>query len=241
MKDLQRRLEHVARSSGVRVGISVRGLGGEFEGREAGVNEEAVFQSASLIKVLILVELLREVDSGKVSLEETLGGASIGSLAEQMITVSDNAATNLIIDRIGFDAVNALARDLGLDQTHLGRKMLDFEAQARGEDNFTSASDMAALFTAIWDGEVLSPESREFALSALERQQLNSKLPAGLPSGTRVLHKTGELEGIEHDAGIVVVPEGAFVITALTQGDSTSGIVTIQRSANLAYETFSGR
>ena len=237
--ELRVKLRDLADGSQGHVGIVVKDLGGNFNGEEIGVNEEEVFESASLIKLLILAELLQQVDEGKISLEEPLGGSTVGQLAESMIIVSDNSATNLLIDQIGFEPINALAQDLGLKHTSLHRHMLDFEAKARGEDNYTSASDIVTLLSAIWQGRLLSPSSRRFALSVLERQQLNTKIPAGLPSGTRVLHKTGELEGIEHDAGIVVLSDGAFAVAVLTQGDIASGIEIIQQAASLSYEAFS--
>lgn len=212
-------------------------LGGS--GLEAGVNERAVFESASLIKLLVLAELLREVDEGSVSLEEPLGGSTAGLLAEAMISTSDNAAANLLINRLGFENVNSLARDLGLENTILSRKMLDFDARARGEDNFASAADMTKLLAALWEGDLLSPSSRRFALAALENQTLDSKLPAYLPPETRLLHKTGELENIEHDAGIIVLPDGrAFAIAALTSGDPPAGVEAIRRSAAHSYDFF---
>ena len=240
MGSLRVDLEGVARNSGVRMSIAVRDLNGTSGGQQAGVNEDLTLQSASLIKLLILYELLRQVDEGKISLEEPLGGTTVRSLAESMIEVSDNAATNLLIDRLGFDNINAEAGHLDLEQTHLGRHMLDFTARARGEDNYTSASDMVTLLTDIWKGTLLSPGSRRFALYMLEHQQRNIKIPAALPSDVRVLHKTGELPGIQHDTGIVILPDGkVFVIAVLTEGDDTADIAAIQKVAKLTYQIFS--
>lgn len=236
---LQKNLQTVATDSGSQVGIAVQGLDGAFKGRKIGVNQDHIFESASLIKVLILAELLREVDEGHISLDESLGGGTVGQLARSMITVSDNAATNLLIDRIGFDKVNALARNLGLKHTTLNRHMLDFQARARGEDNYTCASDMVTLFSDIWNGEFLSKDSRDYAISLLKDQELNTKIPAALPPGTTVAHKTGELEDNEHDAGIVVTPHREFAIAVLTKGDTSYGIAAIRRAVSLTYRTFS--
>lgn len=239
LASLQQKLEAVAARTGSEIGIAVLGLEGDLEGKEAGVNEDLVFDSASLIKVLVLAELLRQVDEGSVSLEGPLGGATVRQLAESMITTSDNDATNLLIDRVGFGDVNGLASDLGLRNTSLGRYMLDFKARARGEDNYTSASDMVELLAAFWGEDLLSASSREFALSVLEHQSRNHKIPAGLPPGTRVAHKTGELENNEHDAGIVILPDRTFAIAVLTRGQNASGIAAIRESTRLAYGTFS--
>jgi beta-lactamase class A len=208
-------------------------------GKKIGVGEDLIFQSARLIKVLILAELLREVDQGQISLNERLEGTSIRQQAKSMIVIGDNTAANLLLDRIGFEPINALAHRLKLKQTHLGRKMLDYVSQARGEDNFTSASDMVALFSAIWEGEFLSSDSRRFALSILKQQRLNEKIPAALPPGPLIAHKTGELPSIEHDAGIVILPDGAFAIAVLIEGENASRIATIRRASSLTYEIFS--
>lgn len=238
-EELRVGLERISTESGVEVGVAVEEVGRGSGGVEAGVREDAVFPSASLIKVLVLVEVLRRADEGSLTLDEPLGGSTVGALAQAMISSSDNAAANLLIGRVGFESVNALARDLDLEQTRLGREMLDFEARARGEDNFTSASDMVALLSEIWEGDLLSPSSREFALTVLERQSFDSKMPAALPPEARVFHKTGELENIEHDAGIVVLPNGrAFAMAVLTSGEEEAGIEAIRRSATLSYAFF---
>jgi beta-lactamase class A len=239
LDELEAALEDLATRSGVREGIAVKDLGGTFGGEGVGVGEDLVFESASLIKVLILAELLRQVDKGQISLDDPLGDSTVGRLAKSMIVVSDNAAANLLMDRVGFEEINTLARDLGLKDTHLSRHMLDYEVRGSGKDNLTSASDMVTLFSAIWKGEFLSSDSRKLALSILRRQRLNEKIPAALPLGTFIAHKTGELPSIEHDAGVVILPDGAFAIAVLTEGDNASGIATIRRAAGLTYETFS--
>ena len=135
----------------------------------------------------MLAELLRQADSGLLSLaDEVFVGpedlvedsemlearelpapVSCRDLAEGMITVGDNAATNLLIRRVGVGRVNALADELGLRRTAPRRGMMDLGARLRGEENTTSASDMAALMREIWAGPALTRESRGFALGLL--------------------------------------------------------------------------
>lgn len=245
---------------GCRVGLCARGLEGPFAGRAVGVGENRVFPSASLIKVLVLAELLRQVDAGKISLKQTVlvrdedlvedsdfvrregapGLLPVGELAEGMISESDNAATNCLISLVGQDSVNALARNLELKHTFLGRKMMDFEARSRGEDNLTSASDMVGLLAELWGGRLLSPGSRELALGFLGRQKLSSALPISLPPGARFAHKTGELEGIEHDAGIVFLPGRSFALALLTQGETRPLAPRIERAVRSTSGLFYG-
>lgn len=208
-------------------------------GEGVGIREDEAFPSASLIKVLVLAELLRQADSGRVSLDEKVtvtGGdlvedsrmleaeklpaeVSLRRLAEGMIRVSDNAATNRLISRCGMDRIDALARGLGLRRTALRRRMMDLDARARGEENTTSASDMVALLAQIRGGPLLSSGARSFALGSLLGQRLASGLPIEVPAGARYAHKTGELEGVENDAGLVLLPGRAVALAVLAQGD----------------------
>ena len=219
--------------------MSAAGLEGPLAGVALGFGENEAFPSASLIKVLVLAELLRRADSGSLSLAEEVcvgpgdlvedsemlearelpAPVSCWDLAEGMITVSDNAATNLLIRRVGAGNVNALAGGLGLRRTSLRRAMMDFGARSRGEENTTSASDMVALMREIWAGSTLTDGSRNLALGLLLGQRPLSKIRVPLPPGARYAHKTGELEGVEHDAGIVLVPGRSFALAVLVEGD----------------------
>ena len=232
-------LEALGDLRGGRVGVSAAGLEGPLAGVVLGFGEDEAFPSASLIKVLVLVELLRQADSGSLSLaEEVLVGpedlvedsemlearrlpapVSCRDLAGGMIAVSDNAATNLLVRRAGAGSVNALAGRLGLRRTSLRREMMDFAARARGEENTTSASDMAALMREIWAGSTLTDGSRDLALGLLLGQRLASKIRVPLPPGARYAHKTGELEGVENDAGIALLPGRSFALAVLIEGD----------------------
>ena len=89
----------------------------------------------------------------------------------------------------------------------------------RGEENTTSASDMVALMREIWAGSTLTDGSRNLVLGLLLAQRLVSKIRVPLPPGARYAHKTGELEGVENDAGIVLVPGRSFALAVLVEGD----------------------
>lgn len=243
----------------VRLGVAAEGLEGSFRGRRAGINEDSVFESASLIKVLILAEVLRQADSGWISLAERMvvstkdvvddskmiqgeiakSDFTVKELAEGMITVSDNTATNLLVDLVGMGRVNALAQRLRLTHTYLGRKMMDLEARVRGTHNLTSAADMVTLLSAIWGSELLSPGSGRLALVILEKQEFDTIIPAALPPSVRVAHKTGELGDVEHDAGIVMVPHKTFALAILAQGSADLRLRALRRVATLVYRTFS--
>ena len=235
---LENVLQEIVSSSGCRVGLCAEGLEGPPAGVGFGFREDEAFPSASLIKVLVLAELLRRVDSGRLSLEDEIlvenddlihgsgmleaerlpARFSCRDLAGAMIRISDNAATNLLIRRVGMERVNTLARDLGLRRTALRRGMMDFGARLRGE-NTTSASDMVALMREIWAGSALTGGSRGFAFELLLDQRLTSKMIVPIPTGAHYAHKTGELDGVENDAGIVLAPGRSFALAVLVEGD----------------------
>jgi beta-lactamase class A len=243
-------LENLRDLRGCRVGVCAAGLEGPLAGVALGFGEDETFPSASLIKVLVLAELLRQADSGSLSLaEEVLVGpgdlvedsemlearelpapVSCRDLAEGMITVSDNAATNLLIRRVGAGNVNALAGGLGLRRTALRRGMMDFGARSRGEENTTSASDMVALMREIRAGSTLTDGSRDLALRFLLDQRLASKIRVPLPPGARYAHKTGELEGVENDAGIVLAPGRSFALAVLVEGDVEGAMAPVSEA-----------
>lgn len=200
------------------------------------INQDTRMRSASMIKVPILATLLEKVETGEVSLEtehtltweEIVGGTgslqgrgagavlTVDKLAWHMIAESDNTATNVLIDLLGFDAVNDTAKRLELTQTALGRKMMDYDAIARGEDNFTCAKDLATLFLMIGREELVSPEQSQRAVEYLKAQTDALGIAQGLPEGTVFAHKTGVLEDVRHDGGIVYPTEGEpYVLVVL--------------------------
>lgn len=197
-------------------------------------------RSASMIKLVILAEYLREVDAGTLSGGESytlkasdiVGGTgslqgkgagystTLDDLARLMICESDNVAANVLIDRMGMDAVNAEASSLGLTSTVLERKMMDSSAMAAGRDNYTSARDVARVLELIGTGGLVSREASARALGWLEQQSDRAGIPAGLPSGTTVGNKTGSLEAARHD-GAIVLGEHPYVLVVMTDGMGT--------------------
>ena len=186
---------------------------------------EDVFPSASIIKVPILISLIDEAAESRLSLsstvyiekENTVGGAGViqylsglpytlMDLATLMIITSDNTATNKLIEILTMDTVNKTCKDLRLSSTVLGRKMMDFEAQKRGADNYTSCEDMLKLFEFIYN----NPEKYALALKILKQQLLKDLLPFTCKP-FEFAHKTGQLNGVRHDVGIMYLKEPIFV------------------------------
>ena len=257
---MQAALGRVAGAPGFRAGICARGLEGPLAGRSFGVGEDRALPSASLIKVLVLAEALRQADRGMLSVDEALcvrpedlveysemvegeklpARVPVRRLAEGMITLSDNAATNLLIRRLGAGRINDLARDLRMKDTVLRREMMDVEARLCGEENLTSASDMAVLLGGIWCGSFLSAGARDLALDLLLGQRIASRIHVSLPPGARYAHKTGELEGVEKEAGLVLLPGRSFAVAVLLEGDVERATPSVGATISAVCEAFAG-
>lgn len=208
-------------------------------GERASVGADRRFTSASVIKLAVMMTVLAEAEAGGRSLDDRLpappdarveGSGVIKDLADAaefsvrdlltlMIIVSDNTATNLLIDLVGMDAVNAWCARNGLHGTVLARVMMDAAARARGDENVTTPADVAALLTGLVRGELLGEAATAQALDVLLRQQCNDRLPRHLPPGAALAHKTGELDAVCHDAGIVLPKDrDPIIVVALTEG-----------------------
>lgn len=149
--------------------------------------------------------------------------ATVRQLTELMITVSSNLATNMLIELVGAERVQATMRQLGADSIAVLRGVEDIKAYRAGLNNTTTARDMGLIFSAIAAHRAASPESCREMIAILSRQQFNEGIPAGLPTGTQVAHKTGSITRIRHDGGIVYPENGsAYVLVVLTKGITDS-------------------
>jgi beta-lactamase class A len=150
-----------------------------------------------------------------------LEGQRVGyrHLMELMITLSSNLATNILVQEAGAERVTATMRSLGADSIQVLRGVEDTPAFEAGLSNTTTARDLGIIMSALGRKEIGTPESAQEMLDIMARQHWREKIPALLPEGTRVAHKTGSITGINHDAG-VVYPEGAspFALVILTRG-----------------------
>jgi beta-lactamase class A len=201
-------------------------------------NEHAVVPSASLIKLPILAAFWEAAEAGRLDPDERTdvpAGTSVegtgvlkalapglqptwNDLATLMISVSDNVATNLIVDRLGMQTIQTWIDKAGLANTRLERRMMDRAAMDAGRGNWTSAADMETLLSAVAAGTCVSGEASRRMRRALEAQQIQDRLPRRLGDGMRVANKTGNVADVIHDAGLVTWPGGTLVVAVLTQG-----------------------
>lgn len=180
-------------------------------------------------------------DDSEADLYRAVGSTrTLAQLADLMITVSSNLATNLLIERLGVGNIRHGVHALGADGMQVLRGVEDSKAFQQGLNNTTTARALERLMEAIARGRAVDRAASRAMSAILERQAFNDGIPAGLPPGTRVAHKTGEITKIQHDAAIVYAPR-PFVLVILTRGiadpkESSGLIATITRQLYAAAE-----
>ena len=171
---------------------------------------------------------LDPADDSETDLYKAAGQTrTLRQLCELMITVSSNLATNLLIEKLGVENIRATVHLLNADGMNVLRGVEDGKAFAKGLNNTTTARGLQQLMDAIARGQAVDQESSRQMIEILKRQKFNEGIPAGLPSGTRVAHKTGEITKIHHDAAIVFAPR-PFALVILVRG-----LANIKESAAL--------
>jgi len=161
---------------------------------------------------------LSEGDDSDVEVYKHVGGTMTPrQLCEAMITVSSNLAANVLIEKLGAKQIQSATDALGAGGMKVLRGVEDDRAFEKGLNNTTTARGLLVLLTKIARGEAASPEASRAMVEILARQRFDDGIPAKLPPGTRVAHKTGNITKIHHDAGIVYGPR-PFVIVVLVRG-----------------------
>jgi len=195
-----------------------------------------VYPQASSIKICVLAELYRQAQQGKLKLtdlytvnaadlvqdSDIMGGLTPGvtqitlrDLATMMVAVSDNSATNVLIDRVGMDNVNAFLKAQGLRDTRLRRKMMDLKAAAEGRENVSTPTEMLNLLQALYRGEILNKEMTDDFFKVLSTHK-DSWIPRNLPDDLKIADKPGALEGVRNDSGVIFVENRPFVLCVMT-------------------------
>jgi beta-lactamase class A len=159
-------------------------------------------------------------DDGDPELYQAVGSTrTLEELIRRMIVRSSNLATNVLIERVGASSAMDLLRSLGAYQMKVLRGVEDEKSFQAGLNNTASAKDLEILLTALAQGETFSPASNAKMIEILEAQEFNEKIPAFLPKGVPIAHKTGDITGVHHDAAIVFpAGEKPYVLVVLTAG-----------------------
>jgi beta-lactamase class A len=239
----------VAATPGAIVGVAFRDLG---DAGQLFINADESFHAASTMKVPVMIEAFRQVDAGRLRLDQGIllvnqfgsivdhspyvldpaddsdstlyhrvgERVPVSELVDRMITRSSNLATNAVIAVVGAGNANATAHRLGARRMNVLRGVEDTKGYEAGRNNTTTARDLAALLTALERGDAATPASTDSMRRILLRQEFNDRIPAGLPPGTRVAHKTGEITAVAHDAAIIYPPGNRepYVLVVLTRG-----------------------
>ncbi|MFP2908669.1 serine hydrolase [Pyxidicoccus sp. 3LFB2] len=241
--------ERIAQVKGASVGVAYQDLGDPRD--TLFLEADRTFHAASTMKVPVMVELFRQVDAGKLSLDQPMTLANrfesivdgspytlsiaddedatlyerlgtpvpVRELIERMITRSSNLATNSVIALVGAKKVTKTLRALGARKMTVLRGVEDGKAYEKGLNNTATARDLATLMAALEKGKAASATSTQAMRTILLAQEFNDLIPAGLPPGTPVAHKTGQITAILHDAAIVYPPGRApYVLVVLTSG-----------------------
>jgi beta-lactamase class A len=195
-----------------------------------------VYPQASSIKICVLAELYRQAQQGKLKLtdlytvnaadlvqdSDIMGGLTPGvtritlrDLATMMVAVSDNSATNVLIDRVGMDNVNTFLNAQGLRDTRLRRKMMDLKAAAEGRENVSTPNEMLNLLQALFGGKILNKEMTDDFFKVLSTHK-DSWIPRNLPDDLKIADKPGALEGVRNDSGVIFVDKRPFVLCVMT-------------------------
>jgi len=227
------KIEQVDRKLDGVMGVAIEDL---TSGEHYSLHEDEVFAQASSIKITVLANLYLQAQQGKLKLtdlytvqtsdlvadSDIMNGLTPGvtritlrDLATMMVAVSDNSATNVLIDRVGMPNVNAMLDAVSLPHTRLRRKMMDLEAAKQGRENVSTPREMMNLLDAIYHGKLLNKEFTEDFFKMLSTNK-QSFIPRDLPADLRIANKPGELEAVRNDSGIVFVEGRPYVICVMT-------------------------
>lgn len=225
-------------------------------GQYAAFNGDKQQVSASLFKIWVLAELFRQAKNGDVSLDgyssvtnedaayDALSGdqrlnvgdsLSLRNAAYQMITVSDNTAASLLVRVLGPDNINNFMKQNGLSNSYL-----DWGGVG---DNLTTPIDVLREMELIGTSKMVDAEASKQMITMMLDQQINDLLPTGLPNGTPFAHKTGDLDALLHDAGIVYGPSGPFILVVMSSNLDSYNTANdaFPKLASRIYDYFNSR
>ncbi len=254
---LKNQLQTISENTDGLVGLAVKDLN---TGRTFFLNEKEIFPQASSIKIAVLLEVLKQAEEGRLKLEEFIdlkpeekvgGGTilfylgnpslkiSVKDLCVLMVVLSDNTATNLLLDKVGMKAINDRLISLGLRQTKLNRKMMDLKAAFAGRENISTPLEMMTLLEKIWKENILGQTYKKefFSILALPK---DSPLQQAVPEGVVVADKPGELEAVRCDSGVVMLKKHPYVICVMTTylALQTDGNALIRQIGRLVFQHF---
>lgn len=220
-----------------------------------GWNSNRLFRAASTIKIAVMIEIFRQAERGRLSRSDIVAlknsdrvpgsgvlahlheglNLTVDDLLYLMISISDNSATNMLVDLVGLDAINATLAELGIGQSRMNRRMLGRTPGEGEPENWVTPRDFAVMMQAIVADTAASAESCAAMRDLLATQQNHDRIARYLPEGVTWGSKTGSLPNVVNDVGFVTTGEGTIVIAVFTEGlseaDGEEAIGEIARAA----------
>jgi beta-lactamase class A len=257
-RKLAAEIEKIAISHDGVMGVAIKDL---TTGEEISINDQGAFPTGSSIKIPILIELHKQAAEGKYKLtdqrwvekKDQIGGSgvivnfgdhtsqlSLNDLATLMIVLSDNTATNMLIDQVGMANVNRTLDELGLMRIRLRRKMIDQAASARGDENTATPREAMTLMEKLYRGQVVNRQMSDDTLKILKIRK-SSPIPRLLPDTVEIANKPGGIEGVACDWAVVYVPNRPYAIAVMTNYNGPDGEAAddaIAKVSKLAYDYF---
>jgi len=234
------------------------------------INEREMFHAASTMKTPVMIELFKQAEEGKFSLDDSIivknefrsivdssryqmdisedsegqlynaigQKRSIRRLITDMITMSSNLATNILIEKVGAPNVTGTMRSYGADSIKVLRGVEDIKAFERGLSNRTTAYDEAITYERLGKGEAVSEEASQQMIDILKRQHFNEMIPAQLPEEVTVAHKTGWITGVHHDSGLIILPDGRKYVLVLLSKNAPNREKVIATFADISKSVY---
>lgn len=253
----EQKINSIIQASDAIVGVAIKDL---KTNEQLFINEKEIFPTASSIKIFVLAEVYRQAAEGKFKLSDIrtlptsarVGGSGIlNTLGEKtvsmsirdycvlMMNVSDNTATNLLIELVGMKNINDFAAKNGCTSTKLQRVMMDYQAAKEGRENISSPMDFLSIIEKMQRGELVSKQASEDMLAIMKLEKGGS-LRNGIPSSLTIANKGGEIEGIRCDVGIVYLENNPYIIVVMTKMllEESIGGQIITDISKTAYQYF---
>lgn len=239
MMPLERQLSAIASANPGNIGIAALDL---KSGEMVSIHGDTPFPMASVVKVAIAANYLAQVENGRRSLDDKIGGQSARSLLAAMIIHSNNAATDKILNDLGGPStIQAWMRQQGLTGIRVDRtiaQLLAAKRDLRDERDSATPKAFVKLLEKLDSGVLLRPQSRAYLLRLMEQCATGkNRIPGQLP-GVKIEHKTGTLNGLSTDVGYITLPDGRRLAVAVFARYGTNRPSAIAAAARTIYDGF---
>lgn len=250
------RLREIVGSTRGAMGLAVVDL---KSGERFQVNENFLFPQGSAIKIPIMMEVYKQAGEGRLKLTDQIavdrahmvGGSgvlqelgdstsnlSIRDLCVLMIVVSDNTATNILIDKLGMENINRTIKSLGLKETRLQRRMINPAASGRGDENLSTPAEAARIMEILYKGEFLSRAACDEMLAILLKPKTGS-VNAALPPDVPVAFKHGDLSGVDTEWAIVYLKERPYIVVVMENyATGEEAVAAMKEISRTLYDYF---